>query len=264
MIDLLLLLAGGLLAGALGGFLGIGGGIVLMPLLRFLVGLSPARAAGTCILAVFFTSVGGSFRHLRQGHLAIGSIVPVILSGAAASALCSFAFGYLARRGHWLDLGIGLVFLFVSSRMIVAGWRGAATSGTGQESADNVMRGPLALKAAIGAAAGGLPGLLGIGTGGILVPAFTLLLRAPVKTAMAASLTCYTFTAAISAAFKLWQGYVALESALPLCLGTLVGANLGAMMNRRSRAGILQLAFGIVFVFVSLRFCASFLLSHQP
>jgi uncharacterized membrane protein YfcA len=258
MIETLLLLTGGLTAGALGGFLGIGGGIVLMPLLRFLVGLSPAQAAGTCILAVLFTSVGGSFRHLRQGHLQLGSIVPVIVSGAVASGLCSFAFGYLARRGHWLDLGIGLVFLFVSSRMIVVGWRGAAAKGTEQETANNVIRGPLALKVAIGAAAGGLPGLLGIGTGGILVPAFTFLLGASVKTAMAASLTCYTFTAAISAAFKLAQGYVALGTALPLCLGTLIGANLGAMINRRSRSGVLQLAFGIVFVFVSLRFFAAF------
>jgi uncharacterized membrane protein YfcA len=67
--EILMLFGGGLLAGTLGGLLGIGGGIVLMPMLRFLVGLSPAHAAGTCILAVFFTTLGGSYRHYKQGNV---------------------------------------------------------------------------------------------------------------------------------------------------------------------------------------------------
>jgi len=256
-----LLVLGGLLAGALGGFLGIGGGIVLMPLLRFLLELQPADAAGTCIVAVFCTALGGSYRHLRQGQLRLGSLAALIVSGAAASSLCSLAFGHFAQRGRWLDLGIGLVFCLVAARMIATGWPGAARSTTvaAPQAVDNEVRGPLALKLVIGVAAGGLPGLLGIGTGGILVPAFTFLLRTPVKTAMAASLTCYVFTAAISSAFKLAQGHVVLAAALPLCLGTLVGSNLGALLNRRARAGVVQIAFGLVFVFVALRFIASFL-----
>lgn len=258
MIDAILLMAAGLAAGLLGGYLGIGGGIILMPVLRFLVGLPPALAAGTCIVAVLFTSVGGSYRHLRQGHLALGSIVPLIISGAAASGFCSLVFGCLAHRGAWIDLGIGLVFSLVSARMIAAGWPGASSWSAQETGHDNVVPGPLAMKVGIGLTAGGLPGLLGIGTGGILVPAFTFLLGAQVKTAMAASLTCYTFTAAISAAFKLWQGFVALGIALPLCLGTLVGSSLGAVLNRRSRSGLIQLLFGAVFLLVSLKFFTSF------
>ena len=258
MMGNMLLLISGLSAGALGGYLGIGGGIILMPLLRFIVGLPPADAAGTCILAVLFTTVGGSYRHLRQGHLAPMSIAPLIISGAMASGVCSLAFGHLARRGHWLDMGIGLVFCFVSARMIFAGWPGATTRINPRPDGDNRVRGGPVLKVIIGLVAGGLPGLLGIGTGGILVPALTFLLHAPVKTAMAASLCCYTFTAAISSAFKLSQGYVVLHVALPLSLGTLAGANLGAILNRRSRSGVIQLAFGIVFLFVSLKFIISF------
>ena len=94
------LLPGGLLAGALGGLLGIGGGIVLMPVLRFGVGLSPALAAGTCILAVFFTTLGGSYRHYRLGHVELRSIIPIILSGPQACGLFSLLFSYLAQRGH--------------------------------------------------------------------------------------------------------------------------------------------------------------------
>ena len=49
----IILIISGFFAGALGGLLGIGGGIVIMPILRLFVGLPPALAAGTCIIAVF-------------------------------------------------------------------------------------------------------------------------------------------------------------------------------------------------------------------
>jgi uncharacterized protein len=107
-------------------------------------------------------------------------------------------------------------------------------------------------------AGGVLPGLFGIGTGGILVPSFAFLLRAPIKTAMAASLTCFCCNAAVSSAFKAAQGFVVFDVAWPLCLGTFLGANLGAILNRRSPSGAVKLLFGAVFAFVALKFLLSF------
>ena len=100
-VDLLLLLAGGLAAGTMGGLLGLGGGIILMPLLRFVVGLPAATAAGTTILAVFFTTLGGTYRHLRQKQLRLASILPLVLTGAAASALFSLVFDYPPGDSGW-------------------------------------------------------------------------------------------------------------------------------------------------------------------
>jgi uncharacterized membrane protein YfcA len=255
---LALLLSGGLLAGALGGLLGIGGGIVLMPLLRFVVGLTPAYAAGTCVVAVFFTTLGGSYRHYRLGHLNFHSIVPIINSGAVASGIFSLAFVYLAQwgRGRWLDLGMGIVFSLISARMIAEGIPSLATKrATGP--AGTEIQGTLPQKLAIGSAAGVLPGLLGIGTGGILVPALTFLLKAPVKTAVAASLTCFCFNALISSGFKFAQGYIDPNVAFPICLGTLIGANLGAILNKRIAASSVKLAFGLAFSYLSLKFILS-------
>lgn len=254
--DLPVLISGGLLAGALGGLLGIGGGIVLMPLLRFVVGLSPAYAAGTCVVAVFFTTLGGSYQHHRLGHLNLRSIVPIIISGAVASGVFSLAFAYLAQSGRWLDFGMGIVFSLISVRMIAEGIPSLATKKASQP-AGNEIKGTLPKKLAIGGAAGVLPGLLGIGTGGILVPAFTLVLSAPVKTAVAASLTCFCFNALISSGFKFAQGYIDPNVVLPICLGTLIGANLGAILNKRFAPGVVKLAFGLVFSYVSLKFILS-------
>jgi uncharacterized membrane protein YfcA len=244
---------GGLFAGALGGLLGIGGGIVLMPLLRFVVGLSPAHAAGNCIVAVFFTTLGGSYRHHRLGHLNLRSIVPVIISGAVASGVFSLLFGYLARRGHWLDLGIGVVFFLISARMVAEGAPGLMKK-KGDRQGENEIKGTLPQKLTIGAFAGILPGLLGIGTGSVLVPACTFILGAPVKVAMAASLACFCFDALISSAFKLAQGFMDPKVVLPICLGTLIGANLGAILNQRLSSSAVKLLFGLVFFYVSLKF----------
>jgi uncharacterized membrane protein YfcA len=248
-----LLLAGGLLAGTLGGLLGIGGGIVLMPLLRLGLGLSPAEAAGTCILAVFFTTLGGSYRHLRQGNLHLPSLAPVMISGVIASALFSVLFHVISQRSRWFDFGIGLVFVLVAARMIGEGL-GRPAEGPSSTAAGTAIRGTRAQKIGIGATAGMLPGLLGIGTGGILVPAFRLLLRAPVKVAMAASLACFCCNAFVSAGFKIAQSHVALELALPACVGTFVGATVGATLNRRWHSRVLAMLFGLLFAFVAARF----------
>ena len=255
--EISMLFGGGLLAGTLGGLLGIGGGIVLMPMLRFLVGLSPAHAAGTCILAVFFTTLGGSYRHYKLGNVNIRSIVPIMISGALSTVIFSFVFLYLSTREHWLDLGMGLAFALISLRMIAEGIPGLVMRKK-EEEIDNIIKGTPAQKISIGFLAGALPGLLGIGTGVILVPAFIYILAAPVKAAMASSLTCFSVNALISSGFKYGQGFIDLNIALPICLGTLLGANLGARLNKSLSSGALKLIFGLVFSYVSLKFILSF------
>lgn len=257
MLDLTLLVSAGLLAGTLGGLLGIGGGVVLMPLLRFVIGLSPARAAGTCILAVFFTTLGGSYRHFKLGHLDYKYTAPVIVAGAVTTTAFSILFLSLSKHGRWLDLGIGLVFSLISLRMILEALQRLPAQGrkepTVRQSSQAVW--PRIL---IGGTAGILPGLLGIGTGVILVPAFTLILSLPIKAAVASSLSSFCANAFISSAFKFSQGFIELEVALPICAGTLLGSNLGALLNKKFPSNTVKLIFGLVFTYVSLKFILSF------
>jgi uncharacterized membrane protein YfcA len=255
--ELMILLGAGLFAGSLGGLLGLGGGIILMPLLRFGFGVSPAMAAGTCVLAVFFTTLGGSYRHYRMGHVQFVSIVPVILAGALSVIAASIAFDHLTERGCWIDFGVGIVFSLIAARMLIEGlpglWKPMA-----QKDSQGVIEGPLQAKLGVGAAAGVLPGLLGIGTGGILVPAFAFLLKAPIKAAIGASLVCFCLNSLISVLFKLNQGFVDLHLALPVCLGTLCGSYLGAHLNGYLSSNKIKLIFGLVFGCVAAKFIALF------
>ena len=190
------------MAGMLGGLLGIGGGILVMPILRFILGLEPAYAAGTCIVAVFFTTLGGSLKHFKLGHIDLRSILPVIIAGLMSSLIFSMLFVYFTQKDVWLDVSTGVIFSFVALRML---WEGIADylhrisepiPGTG-------IRGTMLSKISIGGVAGVLPGLLGIGTGAVLVPAFSLVLNAPIKIAIGSSLACFSLNALVSSALKL-------------------------------------------------------------
>lgn len=249
---LLFFLITGMVAGTVGGLLGLGGGIVLMPVLRFGLSFPAPLAAGTTIVAVFFTTFGGALRHHKNGHIVWRSIGPVIGSGALVTLLFSLLFPALATRADWLDLGIGLVLCSVGLRMILESRPGPHST----SSPVFVEPGPglLPQKVVIGAAAGVLPGLIGIGAGAILVPAFRLLLRWPIKMAMGSSLACFAVNALVSSILKGTQGYVDFPTALPAGLGAFLGAGLGGKLNLRFPARQLQGVFGVVFTYIALKF----------
>lgn len=253
----IILFTAGVSAGLLGGLLGIGGGIILMPVLRFVIGLSPAESAGTCVLAVFFTTLGGGFRHYRLGHVPMRTLWPVIVSGVLATLIFSFLFLELAQRGRGLDFGIGCVLMFLALFMIGDALRPPLWKIGPSVSEDPMGGSSLPRKAGLGILAGILPGLFGIGTGAILVPGFTWLLKMPIRWAIGSALVCFSANALISALMKYSQGYVLLELALPLGLGCLIGAQLGAMINHRTPPPLLKALFGAFFAWVAFRFMAS-------
>lgn len=250
---MLLLLFGGIAAGSLGGLLGIGGGILIMPILRFVMGLDPAYAAGTCIVAVFFTTLSGSLKHFRLGHIDFQSILPVIISGILSTLVFSFLFFYVSKKGIWLDLATGFVFLLIALRMI---WEGIYEykNKSLSTSFKSGLKGSIMTKTTIGGVAGILPGLLGIGTGAILVPVFAFALQAPIKIAIGSSLACFSLNAFVSSILKLFQGFVKIHMLVPLCLGTLIGARIGATLNGKMNAPVLKILFGLVFIYVASRY----------
>jgi len=249
----IVLCLGGLAAGTLGGLLGIGGGILIMPLLRFVMKLPPATAAGICVVAVFFTTIGGSVKHFKLGHIELRSILPVIITGFLSTIIFSFVFVYVSGKDKWLDLGMGIVFSVVALRMLWEGIDDALQKSAPLRTGKGVP-GSISTKMFIGGFAGVLPGLLGIGTGAVLVPAFAIVLNAPIKVAIGSSLACFSLNALVSSLFKLSQGFVRFSFLVPLCLGTFLGSRFGATLNGRFSSGVLKIFFGLLFVYVALKY----------
>jgi uncharacterized membrane protein YfcA len=246
-----ILLASAIAAGILGGLLGIGGGVIIMPVLCFVFGVSTPFAAGTTALAVFFTTLSGGYKHVRLGHVDIRSLAPIMITGAISTAFFSYLFIFMAKKPTWLNLGVGCVFLFISLRMI---YEGIARLKEAQEANDQPAKGASRVKILIGIVSGVLPGLFGIGTGAVLVPAFNYCLKSPMKVAIGSSLVCFALNALISSAFKFFQGFVLLDKALILCAGTVIGAYMGARLNKGFPPSLLKLLFGLVFLYVSFKY----------
>lgn len=247
-MEWLILLITGTIAGFLGGFLGIGGGVVLMPALKFFIGLPTPIAIGTVACAVFTTTLSGGVRHYRLGNVHFKKLLPLISAGIISSTIFSLCFLKIVTKEAWLDLGIGSVFLLVSSYMIYDVFypRISANHGIAVHTKMKMIL--------LGVISGIFPGLFGIGTGAILVPSFLYLLKTPVKIAIGSSLVCFSANALISSLMKFYQGYVNLELLLPIILGCFAGSQIGAIISNKTAARILKFLFALFFLWSASRF----------
>ncbi|RLE68637.1 MAG: sulfite exporter TauE/SafE family protein [Thermoprotei archaeon] len=240
----------GLIAGITGGFLGIGGCVIMLPALYFLFGYPLPLAIGTTITAVMITAASGSVAHIRLRNVDYSTVKIVGISGGIGAILGSITFAYLTSQISLLNLILGLAFLYVSLRMIFEGiMRRGALEKTGNQVPGGVLQ-----KSVIGLSIGFLTGIIGLGGGYALVPSFIYLLNAPVKIAVGTSLPSFISMAVISGGFKLYQGYVDVVAAIALGIGTAIGAQIGARLVPRAPTWIIKVIFGLVFLYVSLKF----------
>lgn len=116
-----LLFLTGIIAGTFGGFLGVGGGFIMLPALSFLFGYPLAIAIGTTITAIIFTAISGAFGHLKMRNVDLRTAKLVSISGVAGAITGSLAFFPLCDKVWLLSLLLGIIFLFTSLRMIYEG-----------------------------------------------------------------------------------------------------------------------------------------------
>ncbi|MFN3804935.1 MAG: sulfite exporter TauE/SafE family protein [Pyrobaculum sp.] len=245
MADLFLLSLVGLAAGVLGGLLGIGGGVVMLPLLVFWLNLPMAVAVGTSIVAVVLTAVSGSAGHMWRHNVERDVALRSGAGGVVGSVAGSLAFPHLAGMAGALEVGLGFLLLYTALRMVYEGVRGVGSPRR------RVGRwGSLA----VGLAAGAAAGVFGVGGGFLLVPAYIYLLGLSMRLSVGTSMVAFLPMALVSAAFKVGQGFVDVVDALTLGVGSLAGAQLGAWAASRAPARLLKTAFGLLFTYVALRF----------
>lgn len=249
MLQEITLILTGLAGGIVGGLLGTGGCVIMLPALAFLFGYSLPVAVGTTITAVIITASSGALGHVRMGNVDYRTAKAVAASGALGALVGSLIFIMLAGNISLLSLVLGFAFLYVAIRMVYEGLRRSIGAKEGKEVPGDIWR-----KSILGFLVGILTGVLGLGGGYALVSSFIYLLGAPVKLAVGTSLASFVFMALVSGAFKLAQGYVDLMAALLLGAGTALGAQIGAKLVLKLPAWSIKLLFGLVFLYVSLKF----------
>jgi len=258
-MDYLIYLITGLLAGVIGGLLGTGGCALMMPVIRFGFHFEPAIAVGTTLTAVVFTAASGAYQHIKMKNVDKSTAWIVGTSGILGVIIGSIVFGYLKNYGEIIDLILGIAFLVVSLRMIFEGFLG---KGPKNPPAEIGMPGTKANKSLLGTTIGFLTGIIGLGGGYALVPSFIYFFSAPVKLAIGTSMASFVWIALVGALFKIYQGVVNIPVAITLGIGALIGAIYGAKLVSKFKPNALKALFGILFLYVSLKYILTYFGIH--
>jgi hypothetical protein len=230
-----LLLVLGFFAGLLGALTGIGGGILLTPILALHFGIPIRQAIGTSLVAVITTSAASSSVHLQRHTTDIRLGMTLELATAFGAAVTAYLVGYFNR--NMLE-GLFAGFLLYSSvTILVRGGKVKDEDPAWNDKGETIIppyepkRYPLGLAASL--VAGGLSGLLGIGGGPIKVPVMYIFMNVPLMVATATSNFMIGVTAAASAIVYYRRGDILVEIAAPLSVGVFLGSLLGARLAPR-------------------------------
>jgi len=254
-----------ILAGVLGALLGLGGGIIIVPMLTLLLGVDIRHAIAASLVSIIATSSGAAAAYVRDGlanlrvafFLEIGTVAgsmigaslagwlpATTLQGLFGALLAATALMMLRRR---TDRGAPVAPDPLADRLHLHG--SLRDPATGRETPYRVTRSRLGMGLMV--LAGILSGLLGVGAGILKVPALDLGMRLPIKASSATSNLMIGVTAAAGAGVWLARGDVQPLIAAPVATGVLLGAMLGARLLPRLPSLWIRRVFVVVLLWVS-------------
>jgi hypothetical protein len=244
-------------AGAVGALTGLGGGVIIVPLLTVVFGIDVRYAVGASLISVIATSSGAAAAYVREGYtnirvamlLEVATTTGAIAGARAASHVktCVIAviFGVTLALSALMSFGRRDVDPAPRADRIATRLRLDGTfPSSGGRIAYHVTRVPLGFSLMF--VAGGLSGLLGIGSGALKVLAMDGAMRLPFKVATTTSNFMIGVTAAAGAGVYLSQGYIDPLLACPVMLGVLAGALIGARLLSAAAVRPLRLLFSVV------------------
>jgi uncharacterized membrane protein YfcA len=235
----------GLAAGAFGGLVGLGGGVVMIPLMVGIFGLRQQQAHGTSLVALVFTGLVGAVTYASRGAIDVVAALALAIPAVATARLG-------ARHAHalpeWqLKRAFGAFLVLVTLLLLLKPYLvGFSDPAAGW--------GKVAVLAVAGALTGFLSGMMGVGGGSLMVPAMVLLAGFPQVLAQGTSLLAMV-PAGAAGAHKHWQLGNVVRRLLPgLVPGVLVGTWIGSQAALRLDEGSLRAAFAIVVAYSGVRF----------
>ena len=255
-----------LAAGLVGSLLGLGGGIIIVPVLTLLLHIDIRFAIGASIVSVIATSSGAAAAYVRE-HMSNLRVAMFLEIGTTTGALTgAFLAGHIG--GRWLFVIFGAMMAYSAIEMFrhrhdqeggpVPPDRTADRLNlhssyfdqvSGREIAYRVTRSWLGL--GLMYVAGCVSGLLGIGSGALKVPSMDLAMRLPIKVSTATSNFMIGVTAAASAGVYFARGDINPLIAAPVAAGVLLGATGGSLLLGRIESRWIRVAFVLVLLWIA-------------
>ena len=253
-----------LLAGFVGSLTGLGGGIIITPVLTLALGVDIRYAIGASLVSVIATSSGAAAAYVREGfsNIRIGMFLEIATTlGALGGAVLATR---ISTNAISIIFGLALMYsAYASSRPRRARQGGCQPNPLATRLKMNgayptpdgpVSYCPKAVPAGFGmmAGAGVLSGLLGIGSGAVKVIAMDQAMGLPFKVSTTTSNFMIGVTAAASAGVYLSRGYIEPGLAAPVMLGVVAGSLTGARVLAQAKTKWLRLVFGIVIAVMAI------------
>lgn len=235
----------GLCAGAFGGLAGLGGGIVMIPLMTRFLGLDQHRAHGTSLVALVFTGIAGVIAYGRSGAVdaeAAALLAVTAIATAAAGARFAHALpAWKLKRSFGAFLLLAAFVLLLKPLLPVP-----------ERQVGGMMQ--IAILLLTGGFTGFLSGMMGVGGGSIMVPAMVLLAGFNQHMAQGSSLLAM-IPAGATGAFTHWRLGNVRRDILPglipgILLGTLVGGSAAQFLPEL----VLRLVFAVILVWTGARY----------
>jgi uncharacterized membrane protein YfcA len=268
-VELLVAFALAVGAGGLGALVGIGGGIVVVPVLTVIIGVPIKTAIAASLSAVIATSTAAAAPYLSRGMADRRIGLVLLVATAAGGVTGGLTAGYLNPR---VLAGLfGLILILAVAQMVrgMSRARGPVPAGaaddapvfmssyvepaTNEETPFPVRRIPAGV--AISLVAGNVSGLLGVGGGVINVPTMNVVMGVPLRVATTTSTYMLGATAVASGILYYSRGQVDPLVAAPVALGVFVGARVASRLAHRVRQDVLQWVFiAIALVFAAQMF----------
>lgn len=261
----LAILGGAIVAGLLGSLMGIGGGVLIIPMLTAL-GVDIRHAIAASIVAVIATSCGSASSYVRDGIANLRLGIFLCVATTAGALIGAGLNGVLPVRALFF------IFAAVLAASGVAMFRKRGQAVASAEPPETAPAGRLRLvgrfydpslgrerryaarRPALGFAlmtVGGMAsGLLGIGGGPVTVPTIHVGMSLPIKVSTATSNLMIGMTAVASALVYLLRGQVLVPLVAPISLGVLGGASVGTRLLPKVRAATMRSLFSVVLALV--------------
>ncbi|MBH8563518.1 sulfite exporter TauE/SafE family protein [Nostoc sp. CENA67] len=261
----LLIWIGSFCAGLIGALTGLGGGVIIVPLLTSVFGVDIRYAVGASLVSVIATSLGAASTYIKQGYtnLRLGMFLEVATTiGAIVGALIAT---FVSVKALTIVLAIVLIYsAYLSQKPRVEHAEDESTDPLANylklnstyptsEGLVSYQVGSLPTGFGVMLIAGVLSGLLGIGSGGFKVLAMDQVMGVPFKVSTTTSNFMIGVTAAASAGVYLTRGYIDPGLSMPVMLGVLPGAFLGARVLVGAKTQILRIVFGVVLVVMAMK-----------
>jgi len=235
--------------GVLATMSGVGGGVFMVPIFYFVLGLPIGLAVGTSKAVVAVITVWGGLNYLLRGDARLGRAAVLLVSMLPGSVVGAALVAYVNAR-----LVEVLVGSFIVAYSLNLAWRTLRGAGAGGERVSGGRgEGRPLLEALAGLVAGLIAGLTGTGGGAILMPILMGPLGMSVHEAAATSIVAISAGSVASGLVHVATGQVAYWVAVPWGAGALVGATLGPRIAARMRPARLRLLISLVLLLAGAR-----------